>query len=409
MKTVMVCSSKGGTGKTIIALNLAKKLSEKGKVGFFDSDIDSSNTSEYLNITENKIQVSDKKHFVPLEWQGIKTFAMSLLVDRDKAVSMDGSRYSQMVSDALQFTDWGELDYLVVDMPAGMGDVFRSTSILLAESMIGSIVVIQPMNVTDARRVIKLHQWNGVPILGLIENMSYFQAKKGAKKHRFFGKSKAKELCKEFGIEFLGEIPLSITLADNISEGNPILDDDINAPIIKACEKAVKAKVVTTTILSRFQEKLEEGIQENMAKIIGRLITLTNRKIDIRKISYLKGYTEQRPFDLVITDESGRKVLCRTHMRLRNGVLKILRELDEPEFEADMSYRTLARTIMGKRIVGRKQVDYDGEDAWLAGDIQVYGISHTPRVIKLFRDIFANEEIMNQLREAHGKTLEKWL
>lgn len=404
MKVAIVCSVKGGTGKTLVAVNLAHYLSEHGKTGLLDCDIDSSNFAEFVK-PDGVIGVTDDKRFQLYDWNGVKVWSMSLIAEKWRPVSMTGDRHVQIVDDAIRQSRW-DVDYLVCDMPPGASDIFKTVLLEFAESIVGSVIVIQPAFYDNARRVIRLHQINEIPIVGLIENMSYFVCEHG-ERYDVFGESIGERLAKEFGVKFLGRIPLSVEIRRSIERGDPILKGDYAKPVIEAAEEVVKAKSVG--IVEKLKRMVTGLAKREMERVLAFMITKINREFPIRDYQERFGFKEERPFSLVITDEFGSKVLSRICMRIRDGKIKVIENPRSLDYEIVTDFRTLARIVMGRMKTDRGEVPYDVWDAWLNGQLKIYGTGHTPRAVAVAREILGNQELLGTVREKFGNVLSRFI
>lgn len=410
-KACAVCAVKGGVGKTLISINVAKRLSEmEQKVGLIDCDLDNSNFAQFTN-TDAVIEVDPRKGFKPYNWlDNIQVFSMSLIAGREKSVSMTGDRYAQMIDDIVSKSMW-DCDYFILDLPSGSGDIFQVVMEIFADKLAGNIIVTQPAMVDASKRVINLHKYFDIPILGLIENMSHFSCPhhKNPKTFYPFGESVVEDLAKEYGLEVLGTIPLSEDIPKNIKDGKPFLTGDLAIPIESACKKLMEAKVQKTGLLERIRAKITEGIKGQVEKVLAFLIIAINKEVDVGGIKSSTGLTEERPFYLVITDETGRKEITSLALRIKGNKLIMLTKPKEVDFEISSSFRTFARMIMGKKKVGGKIVNCDPMDFWLHGDVKTYGRGYAPRAVHVFRTIFGNEQFMADVRKRYGSLLEKWI
>jgi len=395
-KVVIVSAIKGGTGKTLVSLNLAKRLSEKGRTGLIDADIDSANFSEFT-CSKGLMGINEgKKTFIPYLWGNIEVFSMSLLSETVKTVSMTGDRYSQILKDAVENTEWGNLDYLVVDLPSGAGDIFRETIYLLGDDIVGGVIVVIPSCVMDAQRVIRLHKLNEIPIIGVIENMAWFECGKCGEKYEVFGKTVTEEICKEHNINFLGKVPLSVEIMNGVKNGNPIFPERFSEPINKAVELIVNSK--KTGLLTKIKSALSDVVKDQIEKLIVTLVVTINKTINIREMQIKYGYTEKRPFEFIITDRTGEKVITRAKMRLDEGKLIVLKGDTKPDFQVVTDISTVARIAYGAKNVNGEFIPYDAFDAWLNGDIRVYGKGTTTRAVQLARKLF-NDEVIIGIRD----------
>ncbi|MEM2618749.1 MAG: P-loop NTPase [Candidatus Hadarchaeales archaeon] len=404
-----VCNVKGGTGKTITSINLAYRLKEMGiRVGLLDADVDNASFATFVNAPPSaQIQINEKR-FVPWNWDGIPVFSMSLIAGRERGVSMTGDRYQQILADAVENSVW-DVDCMVVDMPAGSGDVFRAAIEIFAQSYAGSVIVSQPLLVDATRRVLNLHRYFEIPVLGVVENMSYFKC--GHNEIYYpFGQSKLEELCESFGVELLGKIPLTMEIADGVAKGNPIIAGEGAEVIRNVAKRVAEAPVQKIGLLERLKKKIRlEEVKTAMERVLAGLILSISKEFNLGEIRKQKGFTEKRPFLLVVTDESGSKEITRVAMRIEEDGLKVIKNPKEVDFEIASDFKTLARMIMGKKRVGEKLVDTDPIDFWLAGDVKVYGRGFAPRVVDVIRNVFRDEALMASVREKYGKILSRWL
>ena len=233
---IAVVSGKGGVGKSTIAANLALALGQSGaKVGLMDADIYGPSQHILFGIRGERPVMRDvdgKGLIVPIEKYGIKVMSIGLLIDEKQAVIWRGPMVSSAIKQFVSEVDWGELDYLVIDMPPGTGDIHLT--IVQNVPVTGVIVVSTPQLVAlaDAKKGIAMfgQAQLKVPIIGLVENMSYFTpAELPNNKYYLFGKDGAKNLAEEFEIPFLGQIPLVQGIREGGDEGVPVMasEDEI--------------------------------------------------------------------------------------------------------------------------------------------------------------------------------------
>ncbi|HVZ98408.1 MAG TPA: Mrp/NBP35 family ATP-binding protein [Chitinophagaceae bacterium] len=234
---IAVVSGKGGVGKSTVAANLALAIAENGaKVGLMDADIYGPSVHIMFGVRGERPMMHDidgKGMIVPLERYGIKLMSIGLLVDEKQAVVWRGPMVSSAIRQFVTDVDWGELDYLVIDMPPGTGDIHLT--IMQTVPVTGVIVVTTPQLVAlaDAKKGIAMFSQAGlkVPVIGLIENMSYFTpAELPENKYYIFGKNGGQQLADEFDIPFLGEIPLIQSIREGGDLGVPVMvsDDDLS-------------------------------------------------------------------------------------------------------------------------------------------------------------------------------------
>ena len=227
---IAVISGKGGVGKSTVAANLALALSTGGaKVGLMDADIYGPSVPIMFGVRGERPmmkEINGKGVIIPLEKYGIKLMSIGLLVDEKSAVVWRGPMASSAIKQFVTEVDWGELDYLVIDMPPGTGDIHLT--IMQTVPVTGAIIVTTPQTVAlaDAKKGIAMFaqaQIN-VPIIGLVENMAYFTpAELPENKYFIFGKEGGKKLAEEYELNFLGQIPLIQSIREGGDEGTPAM------------------------------------------------------------------------------------------------------------------------------------------------------------------------------------------
>ncbi len=238
---IAVVSGKGGVGKSTVAANLALALAQhNAKIGLMDADIYGPSVPIMFGVRGERPMMRDvngKGMIIPLERYGIKLMSIGLLVDEKNAVVWRGPMVSSAIKQFVTDVDWGELDYLVIDMPPGTGDIHLT--LMQTVPVTGAVIVTTPQDVAlaDAKKGIAMFaqaQLN-VPIIGLIENMAYFippnsETNLSDNKYYIFGKEGGKRLAEEYDLPFLGQIPLIQTIREGGDEGIPVMmgDDELS-------------------------------------------------------------------------------------------------------------------------------------------------------------------------------------
>ena len=246
---IAISSGKGGVGKSTIASNLAVGLGNMGaKTGLIDADIFGPSIPTMFNCENEQpiIKKSKEKNIIiPIEQYGIKLLSMGLLIPNNKAVVWRGPMASSAMKQLILDVEWGELDYLIVDLPPGTSDIH----ITLSQSfpVTGTVIISTPQKVStnDAEKAISMYnqEQTNIPIIGLIENMSYF-IDDNDKKNYLFGKDGGKTLCNKFSIDFIGQIPIDKRISDGSDLGYPIiLKENKISDIFKTLSQNIARKI----------------------------------------------------------------------------------------------------------------------------------------------------------------------
>ncbi len=237
---VAVGSGKGGVGKTTVSVNLAISLARLGmKVGLLDADVYGPNVPLMMGI--NEAPRASGERIIPLESYGVKLMSMGFLNPGDKALIWRGPRLHGVMHQFLFGVEWGDLDYLLIDLPPGTGDV--QLSLIQTAAMTGAVVVTTPSEVAleDARKAIDMFQQVRVPILGMVENMAYLEHPELKQPLDLFGRGGGKRTAEAMGVAFLGELPLDPQIRVGGDTGRPVTSQG-KGDAFEAIARAVMAR-----------------------------------------------------------------------------------------------------------------------------------------------------------------------
>jgi len=232
---IAVGAGKGGVGKTTVAVNLAIALAQSGgRVGLIDGDVYGPNVPMMLGIGKAQLMADEQQKIIPPEQYGIEVVSMGFLASDDSAVIWRGPMLHGVIRQFFQEVRWGELDYLVIDMPPGTGDVALSLSQTVPVA--GAIVVTTPQQVSlaDSRRAVAMYRKLNIPTLGLIENMSHFVCTNCQHEADIFGHGGGERLASELSVPFLGRVPIYQPIREGGDTGVPIVVSEPESPAARA-------------------------------------------------------------------------------------------------------------------------------------------------------------------------------
>ena len=231
---IAVGSGKGGVGKTTLSVNLAVALAKMGhKVGLLDADVYGPNVPLMLGLT-GQPKMAGENRIEPLEAYGLKVISVGLLNPGDKPIIWRGPMLHQIVKQFLSMVEWGHLDYMIVDLPPGTGDI--ALSLVQNVPLTGAVVVSTPSDVSlqDARKAIEMFRQMKVDLVGVVENMSYFVCPNCQHESDFFSRGGAEIMAKQFAVPFLGNIALDPEVRKSGDGGKPVVLEGENSPHAKA-------------------------------------------------------------------------------------------------------------------------------------------------------------------------------
>ncbi|MBV8974682.1 MAG: iron-sulfur cluster carrier protein ApbC, partial [Sinobacteraceae bacterium] len=229
---VAVASGKGGVGKSTVAVNLALAWAAQGaRVGILDADIYGPSQPLMLGLAGQRPTSADGKHLRPLHSHGVAAMSIGFLVDAEQPMVWRGPMVTQALTQLLGETQWGGLDYLVVDMPPGTGDIQLTLSQKVPVT--GAVIVTTPQDIAllDARKGLKMFEKVGVPIVGIVENMSMHVCSNCGHVEHILGQGGGEQMCRDYNVPFLGSLPLDVKIREQADSGRPSVVADPNGKV----------------------------------------------------------------------------------------------------------------------------------------------------------------------------------
>jgi ATP-binding protein involved in chromosome partitioning len=243
---VAIASGKGGVGKSTTAVNLGLALAAEGaSVGILDADIYGPSQPMMMGI-EGRPESSDGKTMQPMRNHGVEVMSIGFLIDADNPMIWRGPMVTQALEQLLRQTSWGDLDYLIVDMPPGTGDIALTLSQRVP--LTGAVIVTTPQDIAllDAKKGLKMFEKVGVPILGLVENMAVYVCPNCGHSEHIFGADGGRRMAAEYGVDYLGALPLNLSIREQADSGRPTVvaepEGEI-AALYRAMARSVAVKI----------------------------------------------------------------------------------------------------------------------------------------------------------------------
>jgi ATP-binding protein involved in chromosome partitioning len=249
---VAVASGKGGVGKSTTAANLALAWAAQGaRVGLLDADIYGPSQPQMMGLSGKKPQTSDGKHINPLSAHGVEVMSIGFMIDAEQPMAWRGPMVTQALTQLLGETNWGDLDYLVVDMPPGTGDIQLTLAQRVPVS--GAIIVTTPQDIAllDARKGLKMFEKVEVRVLGVVENMSVHVCSNCGHTEHIFGSGGGARMAQQYGVQLLGELPLDIRIREEADGGLPTVVAEPASPRAQAYLKMARRAAARLSTLNK--------------------------------------------------------------------------------------------------------------------------------------------------------------
>jgi ATP-binding protein involved in chromosome partitioning len=260
--TIAVASGKGGVGKSTVAVNTALALARHGyDVGLVDADIYGPSIPTMFGMTDAKPRVNDQRKIEPLEKHGLKLLSMGFMVDPERAVIWRGPMVTKAVRQFLGDVNWGRLDYMILDLPPGTGDI--QLTIVQTIPLTGAVIVSTPQELAlaDARKGIAMFDNVDVPVVGVVENMAYFTPPDlPDRKYYLFGRGGAQGLARDRDVPFLGEVPIEQAVREAGDDGTPIVLQDEESPSTQAFH-AIAERLVEQVALRNAEQAPSQKVE----------------------------------------------------------------------------------------------------------------------------------------------------
>jgi ATP-binding protein involved in chromosome partitioning len=260
---IAVASGKGGVGKSTVAVNLAVTLAQSGaRVGLVDTDVYGPNVPRMMGVLQLPQAPSADGKIVPAEAFGVKLMSIGFLVKPEQAMVWRGPMLHNAIRQFIQDVQWGELDYLIVDMPPGTGDV--QLSLAQTTPISGGVIVTLPQDVSvdDARRGMEMFRQMKIPVFGIVENMSYLEI--DGKRIEVFGSGGGQALAEEMGVDLIGQIPMDSAVREGGDSGNPVVVNVPDSASARELEKISATLAMRTAVAAR--ESQQQSIPITMVE-----------------------------------------------------------------------------------------------------------------------------------------------
>jgi len=398
-----VISGKGGVGKTLISSSIVLALAARGKrVGVVDADYSNPNLHRFLGMAGD-VDFTPDRRMIPVRRGNISLFTIESVAG-DRGVGMRGEDYANITRDVLEFTDW-DSDILVVDLPAAVGDEWRTVLSVMDNYYLGSILVVQPSHVETAERVIRLHMVNGVPIIGMVENMVSFTCPRSGETYEIFGRSTADELSRKYDIPVLAKIPIMLEVQEMMRGGGPVaLPEGMMRPVVDAILAAQPRKL---GFLEEMKRRVKEYSLKAITEVLVSSLRIMNSSLNIRMMREQYNMAEGATAAIMLLDDDGEPLRGAGgaplvyNFRVMSDKIVLVESPKEVDALLMIKVRALAAAILGeKKLPDGTKVPYTILDAFLNNDARLSGAGSFVRGLRFYRYLFesARVEISKRIR-----------
>jgi len=259
---IAVASGKGGVGKSTTSVNLALALQKEGaKVGLLDADIYGPSIPIMLGIPDARPNSEDKKTILPLKAHGIETMSIGFLVDEKQAMVWRGPMASSALQQIVRDTQWGELDYLIIDLPPGTGDIQLTMAQKIPVTAAVIVTTPQDLALADAKKAITMFEKVKIPVMGVIENMATHICSECGHQEAIFGEGGGKKMSDDYDIPLLGQLPLMMSIREQLDAGTPALAVDAESDISQIYRETARNLTANLSVLGKDFSKGAQGIE----------------------------------------------------------------------------------------------------------------------------------------------------
>jgi len=401
LKAVGVASGKGGVGKTLVSVNLARTLSTVEKVALIDADISNPTVLQMLGVNADVEFISDRR-IKPARLdigRGIEVFSIES-ISKGRGIYKVGSEYAKILAEIIMHGEWSS-NIFIVDTPAGIGDVHKITVSVFDENYAGTLVVGVQAHAQEVRRVLEVHAVNDIPVIGIIENMSGFVCECG-KVYDFFSGMRLQEIAQQFGVPFLGSIPLS----DRIRENFPWIPEELLNPITEAAKIIIESKPRRPGFMEEIKTFVKDAALRSLWQTIPRVLKLLNEVVPISQIQAKFRLPGNRLILLNLMEPDMTHVIASFYFLVKDGKIVMVTDVDPkktpPYAVIEIYYKALAWSILGRKKDG---TPYDFWTAFWNDHINV-STSEGPENLQAF---YFLTTCLEYARQYSGGKLEKIL